>query len=99
MSARRCVCLIQVLSPEDVAVYGGLCALATLEREELKSRVVDSPAFKAFLELVPTVRTDTQTDRRTHADGQTRLGGADRRQAGAPPGLRRTQETRSRSLS
>jgi hypothetical protein len=45
----------QVVSAEDVATYACLCALATLEREELKARLVDSPAFKGFLELVPAV--------------------------------------------
>lgn len=44
-----------VVSPQDVAVYGALCALATFERAELK-RVIDSPSFRNFLELVPEVR-------------------------------------------
>jgi hypothetical protein len=44
-----------VIAPEDVAMYGGFCALATFDREELKSKVMDSPAFKGFLDLVPKV--------------------------------------------
>ena len=46
----------QVLAPEDVAVYGGLCALASLDRAELQRRVVDNMAFKGLLDLVPAMR-------------------------------------------
>jgi len=46
----------EVLAPEDVAVYGGLCALATFERHELKTRVLDNTRMKDFLDLVPQVR-------------------------------------------
>lgn len=45
-----------VVSCEDIALYGGLCALATLDRQELKSRVLSNSSFKALLELVPRVR-------------------------------------------
>eukprot|EP00899_Mesostigma_viride_P012739 jgi/Mesvir1/21466/Mv03922-RA.1 len=45
-----------VLAPQDVAVYGGLCALATLDRSELKQRAIDNLQFRNFLELVPDVR-------------------------------------------
>ena len=45
-----------VISCEDVAVYGGLCALATFDRAELKARVLSNSSFKALLELVPRVR-------------------------------------------
>jgi hypothetical protein len=30
---------VQVISAQDVAIYGGLCALATFDRSELKKRV------------------------------------------------------------
>ena len=46
----------EVCSAQDVALYGGLCALASFDRAELKSKLVDSPGFKAFLELYPQVR-------------------------------------------
>jgi len=46
----------EVLSPQDVAVYGGLCALASFDRAELKAKVVDNTNFRIFLELVPEVR-------------------------------------------
>ena len=45
-----------VLTPNDVAVYGGLCALASMTRGELQTRVLDSSTFRAFLELEPHVR-------------------------------------------
>jgi len=46
----------EVIAPQDVAIYGGLCALAMFDRAELKSKVIDNSAFKNFLELVPQVR-------------------------------------------
>lgn len=45
--------LREILSPEDVAVYGGLCALSEFTREELKDLLSD---FHSFLEVVPAVR-------------------------------------------
>jgi COP9 signalosome complex subunit 1 len=47
----------QVVSPNDVAVYGGLCALASLTRKELKTKVFENSEFRQFLELEPQVRT------------------------------------------
>ncbi|KAH8488551.1 hypothetical protein Peur_059775 [Populus x canadensis] len=46
----------EVIAPQDVATYGGLCALASFDRTELKSKVIDNPNFRNFLELVPEVR-------------------------------------------
>jgi COP9 signalosome complex subunit 1 len=46
----------EIISPQDVAIFGGLCALAMFDRAELKSKVLDNTAFKNFLELVPQVR-------------------------------------------
>lgn len=45
-----------IISPNDIAVYGGLCALATFERSELRTKVIDNVAFKNFLELEPHIR-------------------------------------------
>eukprot|EP00117_Sycon_ciliatum_P043040 scpid76260/ scgid31221/ COP9 signalosome complex subunit 1; G protein pathway suppressor 1; JAB1-containing signalosome subunit 1; Protein MFH len=45
-----------VLSPNNVAMYGGLCAMATYSREELQTQVLSSASFKLFLELEPQVR-------------------------------------------
>ncbi|KAG1663636.1 hypothetical protein FOA52_011691 [Chlamydomonas sp. UWO 241] len=45
-----------VMAPQDVAMYGGLCALATFDRSELKDRVLSNIAFREFLEMVPELR-------------------------------------------
>ncbi|KAM6580206.1 hypothetical protein CsatA_003980 [Cannabis sativa] len=53
----------EVIAPQDVAIYGGLCALASFDRTELKAFNFSSPGtkldnlnFRNFLELVPEVR-------------------------------------------
>ncbi|XP_074321528.1 COP9 signalosome complex subunit 1-like [Silene latifolia] len=46
----------EVIAPQDVATYGGLCALATFDRSELKSKVIDNLNFRNYLELVPEIR-------------------------------------------
>ncbi|KAL1498555.1 hypothetical protein AB1Y20_013874 [Prymnesium parvum] len=45
-----------VLSLQDVALYGGLCALASFSRDELKSKLIDNGGFRTLLELFPDVR-------------------------------------------
>lgn len=45
-----------VIAPTDIATYGAICALATFERSELKTRVLDSVSFRSMLELTPSVR-------------------------------------------
>ncbi|CAM6052231.1 unnamed protein product [Sphagnum compactum] len=45
-----------VIAQQDVAVYGGLCALASFDRAEMKSKVIDNINFRNFLELMPEVR-------------------------------------------
>jgi COP9 signalosome complex subunit 1 len=42
-----------VIAPQDVAVYTTLCALATFERDELRTKVIANQALRAFLEHVP----------------------------------------------
>ena len=37
------LCYSEVIAPQDVAIYGGLCALATFDRPELASKVAPSP--------------------------------------------------------
>lgn len=44
------------ISLEDVATYGALCALATLDRSALKKFIIDRVEFRYLLELVPNVR-------------------------------------------
>lgn len=47
----------QLLTPNDIAVYGGLTALAALSVTELNSRALDqSSPFRAYLELEPAIR-------------------------------------------
>ena len=46
----------EVLTPNDVAVYGGLCALASMSREELQRNVLDHRTFRNYLELEPHIR-------------------------------------------
>jgi COP9 signalosome complex subunit 1 len=46
----------EVMTPNDVAVYGGLCALATMDRTTLQRLVLDNSNFRSFLELEPHVR-------------------------------------------
>ncbi|GAB4844432.1 COP9/signalosome complex subunit Csn1 [Ancistrocladus abbreviatus] len=46
----------EVIALQDVATYGGLCALASFDRAELKNKVIDNINFRNFLELVPEVR-------------------------------------------
>ncbi|KAJ5591829.1 COP9 signalosome subunit 1 (CsnA) [Penicillium hispanicum] len=46
----------EVLTPNDIAVYGGLCALASMDRNELQNRVLDNASFRYFLELEPHIR-------------------------------------------
>ncbi|KAF9768724.1 hypothetical protein IL306_013923 [Fusarium sp. DS 682] len=45
-----------IASPNDIAVYGGLLALATMERKELQTRVLDNQSFRSFLEHESHVR-------------------------------------------
>uniref|UniRef100_A0A5B6ZHT0 Putative COP9 signalosome complex subunit 1 n=1 Tax=Davidia involucrata TaxID=16924 RepID=A0A5B6ZHT0_DAVIN len=46
----------EVIASQDIATYGGLCALASFDRTELKNKVIDNINFRNFLELVPEVR-------------------------------------------
>ncbi|XP_071952906.1 COP9 signalosome complex subunit 1-like [Antedon mediterranea] len=45
-----------MLSASNVAIYGGLCALASFDRQELQKNVISSSSFKLFLELEPQLR-------------------------------------------
>ena len=46
----------EVLTPNDVAVYGGLSAIASLSRSELQSKVLEHKTFRNYLELEPHIR-------------------------------------------
>jgi COP9 signalosome complex subunit 1 len=45
-----------VISANDVAVYGGLCALASMDRSDLQDKVLAHSEFRNFLELEPHIR-------------------------------------------
>ncbi|KAG6014240.1 hypothetical protein E4U43_006773 [Claviceps pusilla] len=45
-----------IASPNDIAVYGGLLALATMDRKELQARVLGNQSFRTFLEHEPHIR-------------------------------------------
>ncbi|KAF3938682.1 hypothetical protein ABW19_dt0207143 [Dactylella cylindrospora] len=49
-----------VATMNDIAVYGGLTALTSMDRNMLKSEVLDSPTFRTFLELEPHIRRAVQ---------------------------------------
>merc|ERR1711865_376752 len=44
-----------ILSPQDVALYAVLCALASLERNEVQAKLLDS-SFQECLDLVPHIQ-------------------------------------------
>ena len=46
----------QVLSANDIAVYGGLAALASMDRKQLRTDVLENSEFRTFLELEPHIR-------------------------------------------
>ncbi|CAL5867868.1 uncharacterized protein PFLUO_LOCUS2089 [Penicillium psychrofluorescens] len=46
----------ETITPNDIAVYGGLCALASMDRVELQRRVLENNSFRNFLELEPHIR-------------------------------------------
>lgn len=46
----------EVLTPNDIAVYGGLCALASMSRDELQMQVLENSSFRNYLELEPHIR-------------------------------------------
>lgn len=45
-----------IASVNDIATYGGLLALASMERGELQKKVLDNSSFRNYLELEPQIR-------------------------------------------
>lgn len=45
-----------IIAAEDIAVYGTLCALASLDRTEIRKKLVENSVFKSYLEFVPGER-------------------------------------------
>jgi COP9 signalosome complex subunit 1 len=46
---------LQVISSADIALYGGLTALASFDRSELRSQIINNIGFREFMELYPEV--------------------------------------------
>lgn len=46
----------EMISSNNVAIYAGLCALATFDRPNLRKNFIQNSPFKAFLELEPDIR-------------------------------------------
>lgn len=44
-----------ILSANDIAIYGGLCALVTFDRKKLQQQVLNNANFKNFLVLEPSL--------------------------------------------
>lgn len=49
-----------LISSNHVAVYGGLCALATFDRKEMQKLIISNSTFKSFLELEPKLQDAIQ---------------------------------------
>jgi COP9 signalosome complex subunit 1 len=49
-----------IISSNDVAIYGGLCALASMGRDELQRKVLENSTFRTYLELEPHIRKAIQ---------------------------------------
>jgi COP9 signalosome complex subunit 1 len=45
-----------IVSPNDIAIYGGLCALASMDRNDLHKKVLENSNFRTYLELEPHIR-------------------------------------------
>ena len=45
-----------IISANNVAIYGGLCSLASFSRDELHKLLIPNSSFKLFLELEPQLR-------------------------------------------
>uniref|UniRef100_A0A915J3X5 26S proteasome regulatory subunit Rpn7 N-terminal domain-containing protein n=1 Tax=Romanomermis culicivorax TaxID=13658 RepID=A0A915J3X5_ROMCU len=43
----------ELVSPNNVAIYGSLCALASFDRQDLQKLVIANASFKQFLEAEP----------------------------------------------
>ncbi|EFX03593.1 cop9 signalosome subunit 1 [Grosmannia clavigera kw1407] len=45
-----------MMTGNDVAVYGGLLALASMDRKDLQTKVLENSRFRSYLELEPHIR-------------------------------------------
>jgi len=45
----------ELFVPQDIAAYGGLCAVAMLDRDQIKRKLIQCRSFKKMLSLTPPV--------------------------------------------
>lgn len=48
--------MFQLVSPGDIAIYGSVCALASLSRSAFKAQVLENLSFGVYIEQEPHVR-------------------------------------------
>ncbi|KAI9567610.1 G protein pathway suppressor 1 [Boletus coccyginus] len=46
----------KLVAPGDIAIYGTLCALASLSRSAIKAQLLQNPVFSAYIEQEPYIR-------------------------------------------
>jgi len=46
----------EILSKRDIGIYGALCALGDLKRDQLKAQLLENSPFMAYLEKAPDVK-------------------------------------------
>ncbi|EDV27721.1 uncharacterized protein TRIADDRAFT_53707 [Trichoplax adhaerens] len=46
----------EILTANNIAIYGGICSLVSFDRKELHSKVICSSSFKLFLQAEPVLR-------------------------------------------
>ncbi|KAF8126790.1 G protein pathway suppressor 1 [Boletus edulis] len=46
----------KLVAPGDIAIYGTLCALASLSRSAIKAQLLRNPVFSAYIEQEPYIR-------------------------------------------
>lgn len=47
---------LQIVTPSDIAIYGTLCALASLSRGAIEAQIMKGEHFASYLEQEPYVR-------------------------------------------
>ena len=51
----------EVIAPEDIAIYAVVCSLASFGRKYFKEKILENYEFKNYLDLVPDIRTLSQS--------------------------------------
>lgn len=48
--------LMKLITPSDIAIYGTLCALASMSRGAIKTQLLDNAVFGVYIEQEPYIR-------------------------------------------